>query len=219
MTPLEEDKYINDLAVAGFEASEKEGKDLGKLISGLEKRIKNKKKFQKFADKMLFENQDKYYGIFSCCEDWDSIVMWSHYALNHSGFCVGFWVEEMKDQEFFGKLGQVVYRHTYPIIKPRAAKKDDLMMENSFIETHTKAKEWEYESEYRFMINRFPMEFKPRDRIKTVPNKYIAEVILGITISSHNKNEIINICESKQIPVYQAKKVSFKFKITREKIK
>ena len=88
----------------------KKGDIFVKVLSDLEIRIKDKPKFQKFADKILFDYQDKYYGIFSCSKKWNSILMWSHYAANHTGFCVGFWVNKMMNQELFGKLGQVALR-------------------------------------------------------------------------------------------------------------
>jgi hypothetical protein len=219
MIPREEDKYINDLAIAGFEQSEKDGRDFYQVLSDFEKRIKDKSQFQRFADKLLFDHQDRSYGIFPCSIKWNSILMWSHYAANHTGFCVGFWVHKMMDYKLFGKLGQVTYEYNFPFIKPRVAKKDRQMMKNSFIETHTKAKEWHYEKEYRFMSNLFPKELTDKDRIKSVQNDFIAEVILGIAISDQDRHEIINLCKTKNITVYQAKKVDFKFKVSREKIK
>ena len=69
------------------------------------------------------------------------------------------------------------------------------------------------------MINRFPKELTLSNRSKIISDDYFAEVILGISISDQDKHEIINICKAKQIPVYQAKKVDFKFKITRQKLK
>lgn len=219
LTPFEENEYIKDLAIAGFEQAQKDGKDLQKAMEDLELRLKNKPKFQKFADTLLFTDQDKYYGIFSCCKKWNSILMWSHYASNHSGFCVGLFVEKMKNQELFGKLGEVVYETNYPLIKPRVAKKDKQMMINSFIETHTKARCWAHEKEYRFMINKFPIEFTLKNRNKTITDDYFAEVILGISMPDQAKHEIINICKAKRIPVYEAKKVEFKFKMTRKRLK
>jgi hypothetical protein len=148
--------YVKELAIKGFELSEKMGLNFETIFRDLEKRYSDTKTFQKFADDLLFNQQDESYAIFACALRWNNILMWSHYANRHQGFCVGFWSEKLLNSHLFGKLGEVVYANNYPDIKPRVAKMDDQMMYNSFLETHTKAKIWKYESEYRFMSNLFP---------------------------------------------------------------
>lgn len=218
LTAKEENDYINDLVISGFFESEKQGFDLPKVIKDLEARINDKSEFQRAADSLLFDIQDKSYAIFSCSKRWNSISMWSHYANLHTGFCVGLWVDKMKDSRIFGKLGEVIYESKFPQIKPRLAKKDDQMMLNSFLETHTKSREWAYEKEYRFMSNHFPKELTLADRIKIIPDNFFAEVILGVNISNEDKIEIKKICDYKKIPLFEAVKTSFKFNITRIKI-
>jgi hypothetical protein len=218
LTPKEQNDYINDLAISGFYESEKQGYDFYQIIKNLEDRFKDRFEFQRFADSLLFDFQDKSYAIFSCSKRWNSILMWSHYANLHTGFCVGLWVDKMKDCRIFGKLGEVIYESKFPQIKPRLAKKDNQMMINSFLETHTKAKEWVYEKEYRFMSNHFPKELTLADRIKIIPDNFFAEVILGVNISNEDKIEIKKICDHKEIPLFEAVKTDFKFNITRIRI-
>ncbi len=219
LTKEEEDKYINELAIKGFGESEKRGKDFRKVLQDFEKRFSDKKTFQKEANSLLYEYQDESYAIFSCAMKWNNILMWSHYANHHKGFCVGFWAEKMKDTRIFGKLGEVRYSQSYPKIKPRVAKKDDKLIYNSFLETHTKAKDWVYESEYRFMSNHFPKKLTFKDRLISISDDLFAEIILGINISPKDKNEILNICRAKKIRIYQAEKVDFKFKMKRRRLK
>jgi hypothetical protein len=128
------------------------------------------------------------------------------------------WHQKLLDSHLFGKGGSLTYRADYPKIKPRPAKKDEQLMIDSFTETHTKAKEWHYEKEYRFMTTS-PTELTKKDRIVHITKDCIAEVILGISISDEDKYKIINICNNKCIPVFQAKRRNFRFKIYREKIK
>jgi len=94
-------------------------------------------------------------------------------------------------------------------------KRDEQMMINSFLETHSKAKNWKYEKEVRFMANHFPKELSQADRTLTIPDHYFAEVILRINVSKEDRNEIIEICTVKGLKVFQAIKVKFKFKINR----
>jgi hypothetical protein len=145
--------------------------------------------------------------------------MWSHYSNFHKGFCIGFSVKNLLDSLIFGKIGKVEYTMNYPKIKPRIAKKDDQLMSNLFTQTYTKASDWKYEKEYRFMLNTFPKEFTPKNRIVTVPDNFFSEVILGISISKADKNQILDICKKKGIPVFQAQKEIKRFKISREEIK
>ena len=219
LSPKESNEYINELAIKGFPESEKRGLDFANVLKDFEERFNDKENFQSDTDSLLFEAQDDHYTIFSCSLDWDSIPMWSHYANNHKGFCIGFWIDKMMNSQMFGKLGEVKYTDEYPPIKPRVAKKDEQMIRNSFLETHTKARDWDFESEYRFMSNHFPKKLTLHDRIKTIPDEFFAEVILGIEISDEDKDEIVRHCNSKEIPVFQAEKKEFEFKIKRMPIK
>jgi len=218
LSTKEEDDYITTLAIRQFPEAEKRGIDYGPVIKDFENRFKNKSEFQKYADTLLFTHQDKNYAIFSCSKRWNSILMWSHYSANHTGFCVGFWYHKMFDSHLFGKGALVKYDTNFPKIKPRPAQNDKQSIIDSFIETHTKSKEWQYEKEYRFMTTS-PIELSAKNRIVHVPDDYIAEVILGMLISDNDKKKITEICHTKNIPLFQAKKVDFKFKITRELIK
>ncbi|MBK6347288.1 MAG: DUF2971 domain-containing protein [Bacteroidales bacterium] len=138
-------------------------------IKDFERRFfETRKHSKKFADEILYKFQDESYAIFSCALKWNNILMWSHYANRHEGFCVGLWTEKLKDFNVFGKLGKVKYEYNYPEIKPRKAKIDDILMSNSFLETHTKAKTWKYESEFRLTSNHFPKVLTLADRIVTI---------------------------------------------------
>lgn len=65
------------------------------------------------------------------------------------------------------------------------------------------------------MSNHFPKILTLKDRIIKIPNDYFAEVILGINIIAEDKDEILRICDSKEIPVFQSIKKEFEFKIER----
>ena len=88
-----------------------------------------------------------------------------------------------------------------------------------FKETHTKAFDWKYENEYRFLNLYFPKDPTDDDRKVIIPNEFFAEITIGIMTPEDNRNEIIEIAIKKGIKVFQAKKVPFKFEITREEIK
>jgi hypothetical protein len=218
LTSKEEEDYINTLAIHGFPEAERSGIDYARVIKNFEERFKDKSNFQKDADLIQFSHQNSNYAIFSCSTIWNSILMWSHYAAYHTGFCIGFWHKKLMDCQLFGKAGLVSYMADYPPIKPRPAEKDKQLIIDSFTETHSKAKAWHYEKEYRYMSTA-PIELTKNDRIVNVTDDFIAEVILGISISDIDKSEIIRVCNKKGILVFQALKKDFKFKIVRKRIK
>jgi len=220
LSQKEADEYVTNLAISKYAEVEKQGSDLAVVIRNFERRFANKTEFQAKADSQLFDIQDHCYGIFSCSRRWNSILMWSHYSANHTGICIGFWWEKMMtliDKNIIGKCGDVSYATNFPKIKPRIARLDNEVMKRAFIQTHTKAKEWEYEEEYRFMHNN-PEGIPESKRTIKVPNNFFAEVILGVAIPNEYRDEIILICKEKGIPVYQAKKKKIKFEIKRQKV-
>jgi len=169
-------------------------------------------------ESILFNSQDKHYGVLSMTTDWDNILMWSHYGDFHRGYCVGFWEDQMRRSQLFGKGGPVTYdkNNNYPVIDPIS---NENKMVKGFKETHTKAFDWKYENEYRFYNLYFPKEAMNNDRKVIIPNEFFADITIGIMTPEDHKNEIIEIAKKNGIKVYQAKKVPFKFKITREEIK
>lgn len=173
---------------------------------------------QNHRDLINFQNQDTYYGILSLGLSWHSILNWSHYAECHRGFCVGFDLKKLQETGFFHKGDKVCYVQNYPCIVPKADKTNEESRENAFIKTHTKAKDWEREEEYRLLRHFLPNKPLDSDRLIKITDSVFAEVILGICISDDDKKEIIRICKNKNIPVYQAKKKEFKFEIDRELI-
>lgn len=92
-------------------------------------------------------------GIFCLSEHNDSTLMWSHYGEQHKGICIGYSInEDAKDALF-----KVEYEG------PREFKASDLLGslegdKTSRLRLHTdtllrKAKQWEYEQEWRYIDN------------------------------------------------------------------
>ncbi|WP_405252085.1 hypothetical protein [Dokdonia sp. Asnod3-C12] len=46
-------------------------------------------KFHNKLEKIVFDRQNEYSGVISLSAIWNNILMWSHYADNHRGYCVG----------------------------------------------------------------------------------------------------------------------------------
>lgn len=171
--------------------------------------------FQKGSEENHFKMQDELYGVLSLSKRWDSILMWSHYSNNHKGFCVG--INGPSLTHIVAKGGPVTYEINYPDfqLKTMSEMSELDMMERMFIETHTKANEWSYEEEYRLSKNFFGQQV---ERLDCLPANSIVEIILGIAIDEIDKQQILKIAKQKQIKIYQAQKIPFKFEIKREQI-
>jgi hypothetical protein len=171
--------------------------------------------FQSLLENITIKKYNDHLGVLSLAQEWNNILMWSHYADKHKGFCIGFYEEALSQIEAFGSLGKVEYslNDNFPAINPLD---DDTS--NFFKNVYHKAQNWKYEREYRLMkifrsnpatINDRKLKFEPC---------IISEIILGVNMLEPHKQEIINICIDNNIKVYQAKPAPFKFKTNRKEI-
>lgn len=92
---------------------------------------------------------DEVLGVFSMCEVPDSLLMWAHYGVSHTGFVLEldpnhpYFNARRTDQDEFGHLRQVHYRDVRP-----SASLIELDGTEMFL---VKSKEWSYEREWRIL--------------------------------------------------------------------
>lgn len=125
------------------------------------------------------------FGILSLTSKRDNLLMWSHYADSHKGFCVGF-DKTIVFERCFGMLKKVDYSQ------------DDALPEIPMFEqsldalsvlTTTKSRHWDYEDEYRIVkLN------KSREVI-TIPSEAVLEIILGCNMPDADKITIHDIAK------------------------
>lgn len=158
------------------------------------------------------ENRLNRFRILCFSEIYDNILMWSHYADNHQGYCIGF-----DSNSFHGipaiSMGPVHYSHEYPKINPLEIESYQSIVTRCF----TKALEWKYEKEFRVV-----KVLKKEERLKNIKefsNQHlIKEVILGTHMTQQNAFEIGAICKKKKIPLFYMEKIPFKFQLRKIKI-
>lgn len=75
----------------------------------------------------------------------DSTLMWTHYASQHTGVCIGF----DTGQHIFQTAWKVNYQQELPTIY-RPTDDPDLMLQKSLL---TKSLHWKYECEWRIIID------------------------------------------------------------------
>lgn len=137
-------------------------------------------------------------GICSLTEVPDDILMWSHYADSHKGFCIKLLDDE--DDRFIARAQPVSYTKEYPIVNP--VKDDDyLRMEKTLLR---KAKHWEYEKEWRII------DHEKGPGIRKFPPHLLVGVIFGCRMSDAHKALLRGWYSNRQTDVsfYQAQEAS-----------
>lgn len=134
-------------------------------------------------------------------EVYDSILMWSHYAQNHTGFCIEYDFEE----------NNMFYKRLYPVkyTKDRyAISKADMSNSNThwiYKTICSKSEVWSYEKEWRIVTANFE-----EMGLKNLEGKYVFDLktnikafYLGAKIAENFKKEIIEFGQKNNIHVYQ----------------
>ena len=129
-----------------------------------------------------FRDDRKKWGVFCMCEHPTNILMWSNYADHHKGFCVQFIRNEKSELAEIEKTRPVNYSCKYPSPDPFS----DNGMEKLFDELFfTKAKNWEYEKEWRMLNEEGGIELP-------VPGE-ITAIIFGLKSPAQERETIKNI--------------------------
>ncbi len=137
-------------------------------------------------------------------EVYDSMLMWSHYAQNHEGYCIEYEFET--DDWLYKHLHPVTYTNDRYIVD----KKDMLNNATKWIYETTchKSDVWSYEEEWRIVtpnLNKvMPQKLEyPNGKYVLDLKNHIKSFYLGAKISSNFKNEILQFGRKNGITIYQ----------------
>ena len=146
-------------------------------------------------------------GILSLTERCDDLLMWSHYANGHRGFCLEF--PSSIQEVFFGRAQPVVYSANRSIFDPRAP--EDKQVEDVVL---TKSEHWMYELEWRVI------DHENGEGLCEFPAETLAGVIFGCWTSDKDKTKVRRwIDEGGLKPtIYQAKQKRLDFRLEIERI-
>jgi hypothetical protein len=139
-------------------------------------------------------------GVFSMTEVKDDITMWSHYAEEHTGFCIGF----RTDNDFFSHARPVKY-DALPCLNLLETMWENLITKGT-LGLLTKAKDWAYEKEWRIIdIDGVG--------VHEYPSRALNSVIIGCRILPENKRLIKEWCCARKFQpnLYQAKEKEHEF--------
>jgi len=139
-----------------------------------------KSEYEKFKN-----DNNKSFGILSLTSKRDNLLMWSHYANSHQGFCVGFDQPALLDL-IGGTIGTMIYQNEFP----KVGLFDDKVGQLVRI-LLTKSIEWKYEDECRII------KLHAARKIYKFPESALLEVILGYKMDSSLKQTIIELTKAK----------------------
>ncbi len=143
------------------------------------------------GQKEYFKEIAAHYGVLSLAGNCDSILMWSHYADAHRGFCVEvdaealvfqFYMLSITDEEFVYPNQVRYYEKDIPKVIPSNDDEEDLERHQSLL--RTKSQDWAYEEEYRFI-------YAGETRLSRGINRdVIKRVIFGCQMPPEHREEI-----------------------------
>ncbi len=168
-------------------------------------------KVQKAINLMILENYDHAQKFL--CEKFRiscfttnpySMLMWSHYANGHKGFCIEYDLTAIPDSPLFSTLFPVIYSDERVSLLEQCIEFNTLKMltDQSFWKVFKygllmKSIDWKYQNEWRYIsydskyanIGDYNCKFLP-----------ISKVFLGNKMDQDDQDKIINICRTKGIP-------------------
>jgi len=135
----------------------------------------------------LWRESINQFGVISLSEDCLNILMWSHYAANHSGVCIEF----STDDQPLNVSAAVKYTADRPIFRPLDLDRSELMQR---ILLH-KADIWRYEKEWRHF------RIKEGAGKTTFPPSAITSVIIGAAASAQFERSFRDLMALREMQV------------------
>lgn len=123
------------------------------------------------------------WGVFCLCERCNDLLMWSHYSDGHRGYCLEF------DKNILNSLGvcrKVDYRKTYPIVSDFR----DSTRTVGHLCTFSKYEQWEYEQEWRVVVDPKDNLKSPGSRHYEIPEELLTGIIFGCEMPVEHREKI-----------------------------
>jgi hypothetical protein len=146
--------------------------------------------------KPLAEGFNEHVGVLSLTEKADNLLMWAHYAQQHTGFVIEFDADNLffhqrrTESDEFGYLRKVNYSVNRPNVVLTKVTSTDMFL--------TKSKDWEYEQEWRMLRPlKDATEIREIDgetiHLFHLPKTCITQVIFGARMTEEKRHEIRSI--------------------------
>lgn len=152
--------------------------------------LNNAEKTWSFLDQDLISAISKV-GMLCLSAVQNNVLMWSHYAAKHTGFCIEF--DASPGNSFFSDARKVRYQESYPSI--RAFEEiGHIDLESTQAALLSKSKDWAYEQEYRILMPRGPGS-------RPYPKERMRSVAFGCNMKQEHKEKIRNWVLQRDHPI------------------
>jgi hypothetical protein len=138
------------------------------------------------------------HGVLSLAENSTSILMWSHYAKNHRGFCIEYDFGALDPGAYLRRFCfPVLYRRRLPDVTPYLSPSDPPRNNMWGIYTCiTKNDEWAYEREWRYVQ---PFGIAPANGELAMPKP--SAILLGALVERDDEEWMREFCADTGIPL------------------
>lgn len=147
-------------------------------VSEVRKRVSHSRDYERLYLQVAWS-----FGLYCLSEVCDSILMWSHYADNHQGFCLEFAGEDPEELPF-PLCWPVTYQKELPVLDTTVTMDDIYTDEIVRVGLMTKYSDWAYEKEWRALETSGPglRPFSPGT---------LTGVILGARMSTEDREKVL----------------------------
>lgn len=190
-------------AIKHLVEDEKKRKDIDEFL---------KKEFDKYeSDDIKKKVEDMQASLIVSCfsEVKDSILMWSHYADFHKGFCIEY---DFSEHDTFNSLHPIIYSDEMFNVSQYILDKKNVT--NPLFDIYAainKANCWSYEKEWRII--------KKAEKSHNISVPKAKSIYLGAKIDNISKEFLMDIADSKGILVYQMELDPRDYKLNPIKVK
>jgi hypothetical protein len=146
------------------------------------------------------------HGVICYTRNWDSLLLWSHYAKAHTGFCVGFDENELVAWDEVSSSGTVCYVDESPVFRAFYDPPAEFAHKAMF----HKARDWEVEGEFRLVFESHGKKIFPRTALR--------EVILGCRAEQALRQYTSTLSTTGGIDVFQMAEELTEFRLKRHRV-
>ena len=162
-------------------------------------------------------------GVACFSEQDDSILMWSHYADNHRGFCVEYnMLEAVQTIQY--TFVPVLYSNKKKLVDNVNLLEPDIFAKQvtiySIDSLFRKAKDWEYEKEWRIIRDEAACGLAWNKNKNGALIDFIKpqSIILGCMIDNNSERKIQKLCRERNIPLFKMEKNKYEFRLEKRKM-
>jgi len=154
------------------------------------------------AKVQLFVHENSSLGVACFTPELKNILMWSHYAARHTGFCLEFDTNyfPFQDQQ---KLNKVFYSTSYPTYPHVDIVRKPLILGSPLF---TKSKDWKYENEWRLIVQEGNSALK-------YDSKALTAIYFGCWALKDNMEKIVSLPAKSAARLYQMQRSKTEFKL------